>query len=332
MLHNAALRNFNEILPCPSSTVQSLKFAPCPDKYLICAGTWDNKATIWEIDSAQGSLKSEAIGSAPMLCVAWAPDSSHVFLGGCSNSLDLWDLNTNNLVRIGLHASPIREVVWSTELNVAITGSWDSSINLWDMNQPNPVHRIPLPGRVFCMGYSYPLLVAGLSDHRYAVWNVAQLRHNFQPEIVKEASYQSQIRSISCSYDAKRFAVGHAEGKCSLRKISCDPNLKADFDFAFKCHRDEYAHVVNAVTFNPRSSLLATGGSDCSAVIWDYMSRTKLVNCGGLGAPVTALDFSADGRLLACGLGYDWHKGIELAGRFFNKIIVRDVSSIKASQ
>jgi WD40 repeat protein len=108
--------------------------------------------------------------------------------------------------------------------------------------------------------------------------------------------------------------------------------LKVEVDFSFKCHRDDYAHVVNAVAFSPRTPTLATGGSDCSAVLWHYGNRTKLLNSSGLGAPVTAIDFSADGRLLACGLGYDWHKGSELSSRFLSKIIVRDVSQIKTSQ
>lgn len=331
MLPPSSLRNFTEILPAPLSTVQSLKFAPCTDKYLVCAGTWDNKASIWEIDTTQGTLKSEALNSAPILSVGWLPDSSKVLLGGCTNALDLWDLVSNNFVRIGMHAAPIREVLWSSELNVAITGSWDSSVNFWDLNQTNPVCRQMLPGRVFGMSCTYPLLVATLSDQRYAVWNLANIRQSTQPEIIKETCYQSQLRSISCSPDAKRFAVGHAEGRCSLKKVTYEPTLKVDVDFSFKCHRDDYAHVVNAVTFNPRNSTLATGGSDCSTVLWHYGNRTKLLNCSGLGAPVTALDFSGDGRLLACALGYDWHKGSEFASRFFTKIMIRDVSSVKAS-
>lgn len=310
--------------PSPGDTVQSLKWAPTQAN-LLCAGSWDSKASIWEIDqSGNNILKAQTTLTEPVLSVSWKSDISGVILGGCDNQVKLWDLASNQTQTIGMHQAPVRDVFWIREMNMIVSGSWDSSICFWDGRQPNPVLRIPMPGRVFGMSLRYPLFVSILSDKRYASWNMLRFQQqNTEPEITTDQSLKFQIRSVECYHDARGFALGLIEGRCSMKKINLD-TMKVENDFTFKCHRDNNsASALNAIAFNQAHGTFATGGSDNSFIYWDKVAKQRLKSYTSLSAPITAMDFKYDGSLFAYAVGYDWHKGIESAGSVPSKICYR---------
>ena len=48
---------------------------------------------------------------------------------------------------------------------------------------------------------------------------------------------------------------------------------RLDNDFMFKCHRDQLAHALNAVCFNPLHGTFATAATDGSVVYWDKIAK-----------------------------------------------------------
>mmetsp|Transcript_9214 Transcript_9214/g.9180 ORF Transcript_9214/g.9180 Transcript_9214/m.9180 type:complete len:161 (-) Transcript_9214:31-513(-) len=141
--------------------------------------------------------------------------------------------------------------------------------------------------------------------------------------MMTDPSLKFQIRSVECYNDAKGFALGLIEGRCSMKKVNLD-TMKVENDFTFKCHRDNNnANSLNCIAFNQVYGTFATGGSDNSFIYWDKIAKQRLKSYTNLAAPVTAMDFKIDGSLFAYAVGYDWHKGIDGAGSAPSKICYR---------
>ena len=180
----------------PNDTVQSLKWAPSPQN-LLCAGGWDNKASIWEISNdGQNAPKSQVTLPDAILSVSWKTDLSSVFLGCCDRQVKLWDLQKSQVIQVGQHNETVREVIWCEQLGMVISGGWDNTIAFWDGRQQQAVAHINVPGRVFGMSLSYPLLVAILSEKQHAAWNLEKVRTGMtQPVLTKETTLRYQLRS-----------------------------------------------------------------------------------------------------------------------------------------
>lgn len=312
------------LTPAPTDSIQCLKWAPNPAASLICGAGWDCKATVWEVTSQNTSAgRAQVTNPEPVLSVSWKHDHTNIFLGTGDNSVKLWDLSTNALQTIGSHTAPVKEVAWCEQIGHVISGSWDGTASFWDTRQANPTAQINLPGRVFGMSLQYPMLVAALSDKKIAVWNLQNLHTNPQPEISMDPTLKYQIRSVSLAPSGKHFVLGLLEGRCIVKSIKLENTIKIATDFAFKCHRDSQAHSVNALAFSPIHGTFATGGSDGNIVYWDMTQKQRVKAFQGLGAPVTAIDFKSDSSIVAYALGYDWHKGIEEAGKIQPRVCFR---------
>jgi cell cycle arrest protein BUB3 len=57
------------------------------------------------------------------------------------------------------------------------------------------------------------------------------------------------------------------------------------------------------------SGTFATGGGDGTVAIWDRAAKKRIVALPAFGAPISSLDFSPDGALLAIAASYDWSQG-----------------------
>jgi mRNA export factor len=208
-----------------------------------------------------------------------------------------------------------------------ISGGWDNSIKFWDTRQPNPTAAINLSGKVLGMSFSFPLLVAILSDRQMAVVNVNSVAQgNTNPTIVPDPSIKYQIRSVTTSADAKSVVMGMIEGRCIVKNVSLEPTVNVSQDFTFRCHRDTLAHSLNSVAYNPMYGSFATGGSDGQILLWDRQAKQRLKCYASLGGPVTAMDFKPDSTVLAYAVGYDWHKGHEHANSVQPKIALKRIN------
>jgi mRNA export factor len=86
-------------------------------------------------------------------------------------------------------------------------------------------------------------------------------------------------------------------------------------------------YPVNAVGFNSRNKKwIFTAGGDGVTYYWDIEIKNKIKECKYARRPVTAAKTNPSGELIAYGLGYDWHMGVEGLGRWKPKICVHIVS------
>lgn len=171
------------------------------------------------------------------------------------------------------------------------------------------------------MSYSYPLLVAGLSDNSIAVYNmdIITRMNKPKPELVVPSPLKFQTRSVEAFPNAMGYSVTSIEGRCGIKNIDFN-NLKEKYneDFNFKCHRKSDAasnvYPVHMTSFNHKFMTFMTCGGDGNYFIWDKDKRKRLKSTEGCDAPVTACRMSPNGKFAAYAFGYDWAKGCNGAG------------------
>ena len=115
--------------------------------------------------------------------------------------------------------------------------------------------------------------------------------------------HNTRIRSIDFSSDGQFLAVGGDDCICTVYRLVYEEDELCGASVLTKAERVDR---VCAVQFNPQNHLLAIGGFDGKVVIFDTDSlcqgnELKLVNQISLDGLVFALDWSPDGRYLACG-------------------------------
>lgn len=182
-----------------------------------------------------------------------------------------------------------------------VTGSFDGTLKFWDFKSPSPIHSISLPAKVYSMELKDSFLVVALSDKTIITYDMKNVN---QPTVFPTKMLYS-LRCVACHKDSDSFATGSVEAKVEVFSRSC-PSKK----LAFRCHRvDNKLYSVNVIRFYPNDSdLIVTGGADGSLVWFDRMNRSKLFT-KDFGIPITAGEFSNDGKYFIFAIGDDWSKG-----------------------
>ena len=183
--------------------------------------------------------------------------------------------------------------------------------------------------RSYTMSLTYPLLVVGMADRMVSYFNFNKINQGgFNPEATFESHLRYQTRKISCFPDGNGYAIGSIEGRVAIKYVDLNkqPEINNETksmthkdDFAFRCHRTgdglTEIHSVNDIAFNQTYGTFCTAGGDGSWIIWDKDSRSRLRQGFHTNkSPITAIDYSANGDLLAYASGYDWSKGVSYEG------------------
>jgi mRNA export factor len=342
-----AVQNDYGITDQIEDTIQVLKFNPNKNSQLLSSCGWDNKVRVWNINyqiTQQMNNTAATIQASPatvipfddaLISLCWQPDT-RIFTGSVNGNIHAIDASTGQSGIMGKHENGVKEVVWNSNHNIVISGGWDCMLHFWDLRQQMPALSLNVGKKVYSMSLTYPLLVIGLDNRQVIYFNLNKLGGmDFKPEATFESHLRYQTRKVATFLpDGTGYAIGSIEGRVAIKHIDLnkipqiDENTKqmtAPDDFAFRCHRmgDNMSEVypLNDIAFNPAYGTFCTAGGDGSWIIWDKDSRSRLkLGYHQNRAPMTAIDYSANGDLLAYASGYDWAKGINYDGSFPTKL------------
>ena len=68
---------------------------------------------------------------------------------------------------------------------------------------------------------------------------------------------------------------------------------------------------MNHIAFNKAYNTFVTIGSDGHFFTWNKDTKSKYKSSKKFPGPLTACDFSDDGKMMVYAIGYDWSKGAE---------------------
>lgn len=344
---NPSLNDYN--IPDPvQDTVQQLRFIPNKQSNILAGVGWDSKVRIWNV---QYSLSGNNLNPAQiqsnlvynqdlqdaLLSVCWQPDSTKLFTGSADGKITAIDLNSSQVSNVGQHSLGVKELAWLPMHNCLLSGGWDGVLNIWDIRTPQPVMTYNLQKKIYTMSLTHPLLVVGCESRIITYFNLNKLNSGtFVPECMFDSHLKFQTRSIATFPEGNGYAIGSIEGRVAIKFVDLNkiPTITEDTksmntpeDFAFRCHRagDNMVDVypVNTIRFNPAYGTFTTGGGDGTWIIWCKDSRSRLKQGYHVNKPpITAVDYSSNGDLLAYASGYDYSKGFAFDNQIVPKISI----------
>ncbi|GJQ14592.1 hypothetical protein GpartN1_g6383.t1 [Galdieria partita] len=311
-----------ELYPPPLDGITKVCFGTNSASYFILASSWAGSLSVY--DSVNGTLRIEfgkANENPPLLDCTWI-DESHVAAGNSLGQVLLYSMQSTLPTEgqlVGQHAAGVRCVAYSETITSVVTAGWDSSIQGWDIrdNSSRSKFSASLSGKAFALSLYQNTCIVGSSKRKLEFWDIRKMH---QPWNIQESPIRQQIRSIACSPDATRFAIGSTEGRVAIQPFpleSTESEAHSPASFSFKCHRQSAAapdgadlvFPVNVICFHPVYGTFATGGGDGVVNIWDGDSKKRICQLRSFPSSISSLSFSSDGSQLAIASSYTFEEG-----------------------
>ncbi|HEX2906750.1 MAG TPA: WD40 repeat domain-containing protein, partial [Phototrophicaceae bacterium] len=322
-----------DILQGHTDDVFALAYSP--DGRLLATGGGDSRVILW--DTTTGERVGAMLGdhSNSIFALAFSADGQTLASAGADGTVVLWDVATDE--RIGprlVHENWVSTLAFSPDGTTLAAGDYSGLLTLWDvasgqmMGQPLTGHTDMI--RTLAFSPDGTTLASGGVDQTIILWNIenATVGRQF-------TGHADWVNSLAFSADGKTLVSGGADGQIRVWDVRSG-ELRGDplFDgqpvssVAYSPDGTQLLTVSNAVrlwdvsggrpvlvaeydaystglwraVFNPNGLQVASTKADDSVILWSLRPIKRLGQLlNAQNAPVRAVDFSADGRLLASG-------------------------------
>jgi len=329
-----------ELSSPPSDGVTSVNFSRSgaqKTQDLLLVSSWDQGVRLYSVGTNTLRYSYDHGAAALDACFIGGSDDSVVSCGldMCVKKHSLGEARGKADV-IGSHEAGVKCLSYIADNDLVVSGSWDKTVRTWDPRVSSsagasdngatagakPIHKLPMPGKVFSMDARGYRLVVAMAQRKIHIYDTRKLDPK-HAEIETETLLKYQTRSVRCFPNGLGYAVASIEGRVSFEYFS--PEKKP---FAFKCHRRvedgvEYVYPVNAIAFHPQHGTFATGGCDGVVNTWDGTKKKRIYQFKPYQTSIAALCFNSQGTKLAVAASYTFEQGEK--DHPLDAIFVRDV-------
>ncbi|XP_002092578.3 protein Rae1 isoform X2 [Drosophila yakuba] len=302
----------------PNDSISALEFVPPSSCWnAICAGSWDNTVRIWEVQSDRVVPKVMKSLEGIPLDIAWNDSGSKVYLGDSNGLVSEWDLESNQLRKVGAHARAARTCHRMGTGNYLATTSWDKTIRFWDPRAAMELIRKELPDRSYAADVLNEVAVVACGDGSILVYTLLGGPVE-QARMKSPGEGNSQVRSLALHRNCEltSWLIAKTNGMVFDQSLA-----QRTGSSPIRCHRHRQegtggggmldVYAVHDVKVNRVTQCIATVGSDGVFCFWDSQMRSTLLESKVHPQPITKCAISGDGQLFAYALGYDWSQGHE---------------------
>src|SRR5262245_4560548 len=276
-----------------------------PDGRLLAAGSWD---AVLLLDAATGRERAGLAGhQAPVLALAFAPRPAGRAGGwllasaGADRTVRLWDTATSQTLReLRGHEGEVSAVAFSPDGRLLASGGSEGLVCLWDTHTGKPRELARLGRGVSSVAFSPAApggargwtLAAGCWDGTVRLWDVSSGAER------RLAGHASGVCSVAFSPDGRALVATSAAPEAAVQRwdVTTGKPLPAPRGVPVR---------VRSATFSPDGKVIAGGGADGTAWLWDAGTGKELrrVQVHDERLAVLSVAFSPDGKFLATASG-----------------------------
>jgi WD40 repeat protein len=276
-----------------------------PDGNYLCAGGLQ-QLVFWNVHTGAISLRwqPQPFSSFQVRALAYSPKGPNLAVA-FSRTLQghfvaIWDTEKHAISREWrVSAREIKALAYSPDGNVLAGAVSDGTSYLWNAADGKELHRFVSAESSFlrkahnAVAFSArgDLLAYGGDDAVVHLWDIKKSTE-VGTLAAPEGGVWRRLTSLAFSPDGRRLVAGYG----------FDGNVKLWDVASQKCAWDRPAHPagVRCVAFSPNGKVIASGGNDHTARLWEAATGADLCPSVGHEGPITSLDVSNDGRVVSC--------------------------------
>ena len=231
------------------------------------------------------------------------PDDRRAVIADESGAVALWNLETGRKIGLDRVGDKVRTVSFDRSGDRLATGSDDGWIGLFETGSGKLLwKRKGHQARVRALAFDAGGRLAS-ADSRGAVqlWDSAA-----GSPLESDCGHADEAAVYALAFDPQGSRLASA-GMSDVIRI-CAPG-SAEKTFALDRGEHGDSSPIRAVAFSIDGERLASGGRDPSVVVWIVKDRRRHFALSGAVDPVTSLDYSPDGRILAIA---SWNNSVRL--------------------
>ena len=277
----------------------------------ILTGDDDGGAVLWNAADGKSLVKLPSQGD-EVVWTAFAPDGAVLLTGEADGTCRLWNAADGRLLRtLDAHRDRITGAVFTDAGRRLLTASADNTVVQWDTaagrEAPDRTLSHPAPVTSLAVDAAGRVALTGCGDGNVRIWDLAEARligvlHQAESAVVVDLSADGRwalaaepVRGIVRTWDlgTKREPAPPGDAAEAERPPLLDLAARGE--------------LVWSARFSPDGTRILTVGGN-GAMLWDARTGAEVQGFYPHGA-VAAVDFAADGRLIATG---SWDHSVKI--------------------